>query len=94
MRHALRTAGVGTGDRVAVLTLNEPEFLTTAFACWQSGALLVPLNFRLTGAELSFIINDAGVHTLICGSEFVKTIDSIRDEIPVRRYISLGPAKE
>lgn len=91
VRHALREGGVSAGDRVAVLTLNEPEFLTTAFACWQSGALFVPLNFRLTGRELSYIIGDAGVHTLIVGPEFVETIDQVRDQLPVRRYISLQP---
>ncbi len=91
VRNALREGGVCAGDRVAVLTLNEPEFLTTAFACWQSGVVFVPLNFRLTGRELTFMIGDAGVHTLVCGPEFTETIDPIRNEIPVQRYISLKP---
>jgi fatty-acyl-CoA synthase len=92
VRHALRRRGVNPGDRVAVLTLNEPEFLTVAFACWQSGIIFVPLNFRLTGRELAFIIADAGVHTLVCGAEFVATIDGIRADVPVRHYVSLAPA--
>ena len=91
VRNALKEGGVCSGDRVAVLTLNEPEFLTTAFACWQAGVVFVPLNFRLTGRELAYIIGDAGVHTLICGPEFADTIDEIRDDIPVQHFISLQP---
>ena len=91
-RHALREAGVHAGDRVATLTFNEPEFLTLAFACWQSGVILVPLNFRLTGPELAFMLRDAGVHTLLAGPDFLATVDAIRAEVPVRRYVSLAPA--
>ena len=91
VRHSLKAGGVCAGDRVAVLTLNEPEFLTLAFACWQSGVVFVPLNFRLTGRELSYIISDAGVHTLLCGPEFADTVDEIREDIPVQRYVSLQP---
>jgi fatty-acyl-CoA synthase len=91
-RHALREAGVNAGDRVAALTFNEPEFLTLAFACWQSGAIFVPLNFRLSPSELSFMLSDAGVHTLLCGPEFAPAIDAIRGEIPVRRHVCLRPA--
>ncbi len=92
VRHALRDAGVHAGDRVATVTFNEPEFLTLAFACWQSGVILVPLNFRLTGPELAFMLRDAGVHALLCGPDFLGTIDGIRGGVPVRRYVSLGPA--
>jgi fatty-acyl-CoA synthase len=91
VRNALRAGGVSAGDRVGMLTLNEPEFLTTAFACWQSGVIFVPLNFRLTGRELTFIIDDAGLHTLVCGPEFVETIEEIRDDLSVQRYVSLQP---
>lgn len=92
-RHALREAGVNAGDRVATLTLNVPEFLILAFACWQSGAILVPLNFRLSAPEFAFLLNDAGVHLLFAGPEFTAVVDSIRAEIPVRRYVSLERAE-
>jgi fatty-acyl-CoA synthase len=92
-RHALREAGVNAGDRVATLTLNVPEFLTLAFACWQSGVIFVPLNFRLSAPELAFMLCDAGVHTLLAGQDFTAVVDSIRGEVPVRRYVSLEPAE-
>jgi fatty-acyl-CoA synthase len=69
------------------LTLNVPEFLETLFACGRLGAVFVPLNFRLTGPELSFIVSDAGVHTIIVSPEFAPTVDAVRDEIPVRSWL-------
>jgi len=50
--------GIAQGDRVAVLALNSPEYLDAFFACALLGAILVPLNWRLTVRELSTILND------------------------------------
>jgi fatty-acyl-CoA synthase len=46
------------GERVAVLAFNAPEYLDAFFACALLGAILVPLNWRLTVRELSVILND------------------------------------
>lgn len=46
------------GERVAILALNAPEYLDVFFACALLGAILVPLNWRLTVQELSVILND------------------------------------
>ena len=62
---ALRAGGVCPGDRVGFLGLNQPAFLEALFATARLGAIYVPLNFRLTGPELSFIATDAGVHTIV-----------------------------
>jgi len=61
----LKTGGVCQGDRVGYLGVNHPAFLETLLATTALGAVFVPLNFRLTGTELEFIINDAGIHTLV-----------------------------
>jgi len=53
------------------------------------GAIFVPLNFRLTGSELEFIINDAGCHTLVADSDHTKILDSIRDQLKVRQWLSI-----
>jgi len=85
--HGLRALGVNQGDRVAYLDLNHPRFFVTMFATAKLGAIFVPLNFRLTGPELSFIIRDAGVHTLVHDEMFAPLVDSIRDELPCREYV-------
>lgn len=55
----LAALGIGQGDRVAVLALNHPRTLALLFACARLGALLVPLNWRLAGPELQWIVDDA-----------------------------------
>jgi len=91
LAHGLRALGVCSGDRVAYLDLNHPRFLLTLFASAKLGAIFVPLNFRLTGPELGFIIGDAGVHTLVHDDAFARLIDEIRDDLPCRELVSPTP---
>ena len=90
----LRAHGVNHGDRVAFLGFNQPAFFETMFAAARLGAIFVPLNFRLTGPELSYIINDAGVHTIVVDEHHRPVIDGIRDELPCRRYVSADAAAD
>jgi fatty-acyl-CoA synthase len=85
---ALRANGVCRGDRVGFLGLNQPSFLESLFAAARLGAIFVPLNFRLSGPELSYIINNAGVHTMIADALHRQIIDSIRTGLPCRRYFA------
>jgi fatty-acyl-CoA synthase len=85
---ALRAHGVCHGDRVGFLGFNQPSFLETLFAAARLGAIFAPLNFRLSGPELSYIINKAGAHTLVTDAPHRPVIDSIRAELPCRRYFS------
>ncbi len=91
---SLREHGVCRGDRVGFLGLNQPAFFETLFAAARIGAIFVPLNFRLTGAELRYIINDAGVHTLIVDAPHRPVIDSIRSELPCHHFASADVAAE
>lgn len=91
---ALRHAGVRHGDRVAYLGLNHPAFFETLFGAARLGAIFVPLNFRLTGSELTFIIDDAGVHTLVADDLHRDLVDAIRGDLPCRNYLSSESAAE
>ena len=91
---ALRAHGVCHGDRVAFLGFNQPSFLETLFAAARLGAIFVPLNYRLTGPELSYIINNAGVHTLVTDTSHRPVIDPIRAELPCRRFLSADQPAE
>lgn len=90
----LRAGGVEPHDRVAYLGFNNPQFFVTMFAAARLGATFVPLNFRLTGPELDFIIGDAGVHTLVTDAEHHGVIDGIRSTLPVQRYLGHGHATD
>ena len=61
----LSAIGIAPGDRVAFLGLNQPMFLFAMFASARLGAIFVPLNFRLTGPELAFMIEDCAASVLI-----------------------------
>jgi len=68
---ALKQAlGVGRGDRVAILSLNRPDYLVLLYACARLGAMLVPLNWRLAVAEQLFILSDAGAKVLVLEQAF------------------------
>jgi fatty-acyl-CoA synthase len=85
--HGLHALGVNPGDRVGFLGLNHPRFFFTLFAAAKLDAIFVPLNFRLTSPELSFIIRDAGLHTLVYEEAFASIIESIRGDLSVREYV-------
>jgi fatty-acyl-CoA synthase len=65
----LRSRGVGAGDRVGILMLNDRRFLELLFASGRIGAIAVPLNWRLTAEELAYQVNDAGIRLLLVGPE-------------------------
>jgi len=58
--------GVRQGDRVAALAANSPEYLDAFFACALLGAILTPLNWRLTPPELAGILRDCEPVALLC----------------------------
>ncbi len=85
----LRDGGVCRGDRVGYIGLNHPVFLETLYACGCIGAIFVPLNFRLTGPEMRFIANDAGIHTMLADKLLRPLVDQERDTLVCQRYISV-----
>ncbi|MCY3928198.1 MAG: long-chain fatty acid--CoA ligase [Acidobacteria bacterium] len=98
--NALTDLGVGKGDRVALLLMNSVEYMETFFAIAKIGAVCVPLNWRLTPEELSFIIRDAGAGTLIFGDEFqAQVLDLIargggENGTNVTRWVHVGPDEQ
>lgn len=84
----LREAGVCAGDRVGYLGFNHPAFFETLFAANALGAIFVPLNFRLTAEELTFIINDAGIHTLVADDALRPVVEQARPQLCCRQYFS------
>jgi acyl-CoA synthetase (AMP-forming)/AMP-acid ligase II len=55
---ALQRRGVVKGDRVALLMLNCHRYLETVFACFEIGAVIVPINVKLPPEEIAFIVSD------------------------------------
>ncbi len=67
----LRDRGVGAGDRVALLTMNTPEFVEVVIAAARIGAIALPLNFRLSAPEVAFILGDSTPSVVVAEGPFV-----------------------
>jgi len=82
--------GVGRGDRVAILSLNHPDYLVALYACARLGAMFLPLNWRLAPPEQVFILSDASVKVLIVEDEFAAVLAPLKEALPDIRIIGLG----
>ncbi|MEZ5351584.1 MAG: AMP-binding protein [Bryobacteraceae bacterium] len=58
--------GVGEGDRVAICTQNDPEFLVAQFGAWKRAAIVVPLNPMFKTRELAYHLADSGARVFVC----------------------------
>jgi acyl-CoA synthetase (AMP-forming)/AMP-acid ligase II len=87
----LKREGIGKGDCIAILHHNSHEFLEAYFAAAQLGAILNPLNFRLSPQELAFILKDSGARLLIGARRFNPTVASVMSHgTALRRIILTG----
>ena len=75
----LNRMGINKGDCVAILHHNSHEFLECYFAAAQIGAILNPLNFRLSPRELAFILEDSGARILIAARRFGPNVSSLME---------------
>ena len=81
--------GVGRGDRVAILSLNGPDYLVLLYACARLGAILVPLNWRLAAAEQLFILSDAAAKVLVLEQVFAGILPSLEKSLPDTTAVGL-----
>ena len=90
--HLLLETGVKKGDRIAVLLHNCHQYLEIFFGLSKIGAILVPLNWRLAGPELEFIIKDSGSRMMIFEPEFEEVLNSIRPNLNISNgsYLTIG----
>ncbi len=91
LANSLLKIGLEKGDRVAVLARNCPQYIELYWAMARAGLTIVPINFRLIGKEISFIVNDSGARAFFSGNDFVCGVESVRGEMPVLTHlIALG----
>src|SRR6266849_254523 len=87
---ALQRLGVLAGDRIAYLAPNTHAQLESFYAVPQIGAVLVPLNYRLTADDFVYLINHSGARVVCAHADYLAAVDSIRSEIPgVEHFVAL-----
>lgn len=94
LANALGGLGLAQGDRVAILAYNRVEWLEIYAAAAKSGLVAVPINFRLTGPEVRYILEDCGAAALIVEDALIPVAESIRETIalPADRFVAIGRA--
>jgi fatty-acyl-CoA synthase len=91
----LLSLGVQPADRVAYLSFNTHQLLEGYFGVLLAGAIVMPLNVRLTPFELTGILNHAEPRALFFESDFAPVVDQLRAACPaVAHWIEIGPAYE
>ncbi|RNL85335.1 long-chain-fatty-acid--CoA ligase [Halostreptopolyspora alba] len=91
----LQRMGVAKGDRVAYIAPNTHAQLESFYAVPQIGAVLVPINFRLTADDFSYIVNHSGATVVCAHADQLDAVDRVRDQMPgVERFVALEGARE
>ncbi|MFV0382519.1 class I adenylate-forming enzyme family protein [Paracoccus sp. (in: a-proteobacteria)] len=83
---ALRKAGIRLGDRVAVLADNSPAHATAMYAIAWAGAVLVPLNTRLSVSEMAQILAESGAVALFSDAANASAAQQLRRDLPLKSY--------
>ncbi len=90
---AWQKMGLQKGDRISVLLYNCIEYMEIYVAAAKTGMVIVPINWRLVGKEIQYIIDNADVKAFIVGEQFIDRINEIKADLPkvkAENYISLS----
>jgi acyl-CoA synthetase (AMP-forming)/AMP-acid ligase II len=92
---ALQAMGVQPGDRVATIAPNTHAQLESFYAVPQAGAVLVPINYRLTAGDFVYIVNHSGCEVVCAHSDYLGMLDEVRDQMPqLRHFVAYEGARD
>jgi crotonobetaine/carnitine-CoA ligase len=84
---ALQDRGVRAGDRIAVLTANEPAFPLTWLALLRLGAVMVPVNARYQVADTTHVLRLCQAAGIVAGDGFADLLGRLPADLPALRHI-------
>ncbi|PYM62191.1 MAG: long-chain fatty acid--CoA ligase, partial [Candidatus Rokuibacteriota bacterium] len=89
--NALRTLGVGPGDRVCLFMTNRPEYVVSFFAVARAGAVSSPMNPAYKEREVAYQLADADVVAVVVQHDLLPLVRAVRNEVPrLRHVITVG----
>ena len=94
LANALGAKGVRKGDRIAMMAFNSPQFMEVAIAVAKLGAILVPINFRLTAPEVRYILDDAAPCMLFVSPQTAATARQAAAGSLVHELIEIPSAEQ
>src|ERR1700751_4399497 len=92
LANALLGLGLAKGDRVAILAYNCVEWCEIFAAIAKAGLVALPINFRLVGKEVQFIVDNAEASAFIVQDELFGVVEEIRKDIAIKedRFVHFG----
>src|SRR5215831_6727898 len=92
---SLQALNVAPGDRVAYIAPNTHAQLESFYAVPQIGAVLVPINYRLTADDFVYLINHSGAKVVCAHADYLESVDSIRSQLPaVEHFVALDKLRD
>jgi len=85
--NALKALGIKQGERIAYLGKNSDAFFELLLGAIKANVVMAPVNWRLAGPEVAFIVEDCKAPVLFVGPEFITLVKTIRAQIPSVRTI-------
>jgi long-chain acyl-CoA synthetase len=87
--NALAASGLNPGDRVALDAHNSAELLATYYALERTGLVAVPINVRLVGPEIEYIVNHSDARAMLVSPELLPEVARVRDTLGIEhdRYV-------
>src|SRR6202020_1622336 len=88
--HAMLALGLGAGDRVVLFANNSPEYLEIYMGLQLAGMVAVPANYRLTGEELVYLVNNSRSSALVIGEEFLPLLMQAKIPFGADKIVVIG----
>ncbi len=86
----LAALGIEKGDRVATIAPNTHQHLEQFFAIPQRGAVIVPMNYRLSADDFVYMATHSGAKLICAHADYLESIDRVRAQMPtVRNFVAL-----
>jgi acyl-CoA synthetase (AMP-forming)/AMP-acid ligase II len=82
-----------SGDRVAIVMRNRPEYLEALFAVWHAGLVAVPVNARLHRDEIAFIVQQSGSSLVVADDEHADDASSLIETVGTLRTCVVAPGQ-
>jgi fatty-acyl-CoA synthase len=87
--NALKASGVRPRERIAYLGKNSDSYFELLLGAIKANVVMAPVNWRLAGPEIAFIVEDCKAPVLFAGPEFIELVDRIRPQLPsVRTFVA------
>ena len=85
--NALVALGVKPGERIAYLGKNSDFYFELLLGAMKAGVVMAPVNWRLAGPEVAFIVDDCKAPVLFAGPEFITQVRNIKAQLPSVRHV-------